>query len=72
MELWRTFRRRTYLTAVVDANGSPCTTLEQSANVLIEYWGSVFSPATEDRSRWAELLRHVQMVPRGPRGFLEG
>eukprot|EP00959_Pyramimonas_sp_CCMP1952_P074388 1554278-Pyramimonas_sp.AAC.1 len=42
MELWRKFRRRTHLTAVLDANGSPCITLEQSANVLAEYWGSVF------------------------------
>eukprot|EP00959_Pyramimonas_sp_CCMP1952_P418002 8757656-Pyramimonas_sp.AAC.1 len=61
-ELWTKFRRRTYLSAVYDDQGSPLTSSEASAAALRDYWRDVFKAPSVDPSLWDEINPFIQVL----------
>eukprot|EP00959_Pyramimonas_sp_CCMP1952_P171845 3590680-Pyramimonas_sp.AAC.1 len=62
MQVSRKLRRRVHLSGVLADDGPPCTTVEESGNVLARYWEGVFAAKEEDMSGREEFLEHCQSV----------
>ena len=61
-DLWRQFRKRTFLGTVLDPNGAPCSSPEASAGALRDHWSSVFKAPEVNRELWDEVSPFIQVL----------
>jgi hypothetical protein len=62
---WRSHRRRISLAAVVDNMGTPCDSLEGSADLLADHWGPVFAAKAIEAEAALEIMPYIQVIPGG-------
>ena len=62
---WRAHRRRISLAAIVDTQGIPRDSPEESADLLADHWGPIFAAKAIEAEAALAIMQFTQAVPEG-------